>query len=74
MKGKSLKKAGVPKGYSAKSYSSIGVDSEDDEDSSTGTIEDFDDQEEVKVPVLLVPMNRRKKVPKVILEEETDFR
>jgi hypothetical protein len=75
MKCKSLKKI-APKGFSkSEMYSAIGLsDDSDNEDSSTGTLESDDEITTTKcVPALLVPI-RRKKVPTVILEEETDFK
>ena len=83
MKCKPLKKIGssLPKGYArAELYSDIGLscdpspfgcEDSDDEDSSTGTLSD--DEIIRDIPVLIVPL-KKKKVPTVILEEETDFK
>lgn len=83
MKCKPLKKIGgsAPKGFArAELYSDIGLscdpspfgcEDSDDEDSSTGTLSD--DEIIRDIPVLLVPF-KKKKVPTVILEEETDFK
>ena len=84
MKCKPLKKIGssLPKGFArAELYSDIGLscdpspfgcEDSDDEDSSTGTLSD--DEIMIRdIPVLLVPL-KKKKVPTVILEEETDFK
>jgi hypothetical protein len=82
MKSSSIKKTvnTVPKGFArSELYSDIGLscdplpfgDESEDEDSSTGTLSDFD--EEVKIPVIFVPV-KKKKVPTVILQEETDFK
>ena len=82
MKCKPLKKIGssLPKGFArAELYSDIGLscdpspfgcEDSDDEDSSTGTLSD---DEIIRDIPLLVPL-KKKKVPTVILEEETDFR
>ncbi len=66
---KSLNKteSSVPKGYTKALYASVDEYSEESLSESDG-----DETKPIKVPVFM-PI-KRKKMPKVILQEETDFR